>query len=324
MLLGLRDKWDSFSPRAKIVLSTLVLIAVFVVPVSLLFYHQTVYSAKITLTFAPKSATAKIGDMGAKFGDNDVKPGTYKVEISKKGFATYTQNVSVEAGKTVLVEAALESNDPSTTNWYQDHVEDYSIAQGIGDRRADREYAYMKDIFPIAQVLPIVNVGSTYRVDYGISPTETGKYAIFISYDTEVDKQEAIDAVKAKGYDLSNYEVIYTQNDPTPYGSVNISGVSAFSKRGLSAETVNTIQEALVQSFTSIQGEAVISIAVTSSASHTMSEDRQTDTYSATILINAKYDRKLTVVIRSGSMTVTVSGTDGSGPQTIYNGSIQN
>lgn len=320
MLSALRNKWDSLSQRGKIAVGAIVLFVIFILPAMLLFYRQSVYSAKITLTFAPKSADAKIGDMRASFGDNDVKPGTYKVEISKKGFATYTQTVTAEAGKTLLVEAALVSNDPSTADWYQTHTDDYTIAQGIGDRRADREYTYMTNTFPIAKDLPIVGVGSTYRVDYGISPTDSTKYAVLISYDTEADKQDALTAIRTKGYTLSDYEVVYSQNSPIVLDGISVTGMSAFSKRGLSAETVNTIQEALVASLRTIEGQTVTRMATSGTVTHLMSDDNLTDTYGTTLSLNGSYTRSLQVVVHEGRMTITVSNADGSGSSVIYTG----
>ena len=62
------------------------------------FIYKSIYSSTINLYFAPKSADVKIGNGGGNFGDNFVKPGTYTVVISKQGFSTYTQEVTVKSG----------------------------------------------------------------------------------------------------------------------------------------------------------------------------------------------------------------------------------
>jgi FlaG/FlaF family flagellin (archaellin) len=284
-LNSLRQRWDTLTPRARGIIIVAFIALLFIALPLILYSQNLIYSGTINLKFAPKSATAKIGTSSAQFGDNKVHPGTYTVTISKQGFATYTEKVTVNNGQTVSVATALVSNDPSTADWYQTHTDDYSIAQDIGDDAADQAHVTMKKEFPIAQVLPIVGLYSTYRVDYGKSPTKTGKYAVYISYQTEADKQKAIQVVKDKGYELSEYEVVYTQDAPSGQG-VTIEGLSSFSEKGLSGDAVASLQDALETHYTNYQGKADHTLIFGDAATHTISDDKTTATYINTLTID--------------------------------------
>lgn len=323
MRTGLRDKWDTLSPRAKMLVTTGAIAAAILVPIIYSYIHSTIYSAKITLTFAPKSSSARIGTLSAHFGNNDVKPGTYDVVISKQGFETYKETVTVKKGDAIVVEAALESNDPSTANWYNDHPEDYTIAQGIGDRRADNSARRMKAEFPIVDILPIVGLYSAYRVDYGPSPTKKDGYALFITYQTAKDKQRAIDAVAEKGYDVDEYEVIYEQEASGTYGSVSISGSGNLLARGLSGGAVVLIEESLSEHYAVYENTSITSITISDDVTHGTSEDTLTDTYTASLTLNDEYTRKLEVIIKNGDYLVVRTGAaDGTAMSTIFEGSL--
>jgi|GEM_PF-1453093 len=316
-----REWWDGLTPRMKKTVFFGSIFVIFILPALFFSVKKSIYSATITLTYAPKSSDVKIGSTQGVFGDNDVQPGTYKVVISKKGFDTYTEEVTVTYGQKVSVEAALVSNDPSTANWYQTHTEDYTIAQGITDRKADKQYANMIETFPIAKDLPIVGLYSAYRVDYGVSPTEQGKLAVYITSQTEAYKQQAIAAVQAKGYDLANYEVVYKQSEPTMYGTTGVTGLAALSEKGLSSDAVDVITRALAEHFATYQNEEITSIAITSEPTHAISDDRSVDTYASSLTLNGKYEQRLVVTLRDyNHLVIQVSSPSGSDPSTIFDG----
>jgi len=316
-----REWWDGLTPKMKKIVFFGVLFAIFVIPALFFTIRRSIYSATIVLTYAPKSSVVKIGSMNGTFGDNEVQPGTYKIVISKQGFDTYTEDVTVAFGQKVSVEAALNSNDASTANWYQTHTEDYTIAQGIGDRKADKQYASMMETFPIAKDLPIVGLYSSYRVDYGISPTKKGKFAVFITSQTEDYKKQAIAAVQAKGYDLAKYEVVYEQSKPTQYGTTDVTGLVAFSEKGLSSDSIDIITRVLAEHYVTYQNEAITSIAVTGAATHVTSDDKTVDTYSSPVTLNGKYEQRLVVTLRDyNRLIIQVGSPSGSDMTTISDG----
>lgn len=271
--------------------------------------YRSMYSATINLYFAPKSATVKIGSGGGVFGDNYVKPGTYKVVISKKGFTTYTKEVTVKSGEKVTINAALTSTSAETADWYSTHTEDYTIAQNIGDTKADAEMdAFVKD-FPIVKVLPIVGMYESYRVDYGPSPTKSGKFAVFVSYQSDAAKQQAIDAVTAKGYDLAKYEVIYELSAPTS-GSTTFVNTVSLTSRGLTGDVLKKVQDLLSARYPGT------TVTFADGAKHSIQNDGASHIYSVNMTVGGSTQLLTITVNAMTDIQVVVGG------QTIYTGSI--
>jgi hypothetical protein len=321
MRFELSNRWDALAPRTKLRIILGGIVAAIVIPTTWVIIYKSIYSATITLTFAPKSASVTIGGRGARFGENAMKPGTYEVVISKQGFATYKETVSVKRGETASVEFALNSNDASTANWYEEHPDDYAIAQGISDRAADRASKRLRENFPIATILPIVGMYSSYRVDYGLSPTKKNSYAVYISYNSDTSMQQAIDAVEAKGYDLAKYEVVYEQTTSGEYGDITLRGFTTFTEKGLSSDTVDLIMRKIADHFTTYNTETVVTISVEDEVVHVMSDDKLTDTYITNILLNEQYTKKVTVAVTDyDHVSVQVSDTNGSSVEMVYDG----
>jgi hypothetical protein len=273
------------------------------------FIYKSIYSSTINLYFAPKSADVKIGNGGGNFGDNFVKPGTYTVVISKQGFSTYTQEVTVKSGETVTVNAALTSTSSQTADWYDKNAEDYTIAQNVGDRRADQEMNdFVKD-FPIVKALPIVGMYESYRVDYGPSPTKTGKFAVFISYQSDAAKQQAIDAVKAKGYNLSDYEVVYDSSALTS-GATTFTNTVSLSNRGLSKKVLSKVQDLLAARYPST------TVAFADDSKHIIENEGATHIYTVSFGVSGANHALRVTVTSITTVDVTVDG------QSIYSGAV--
>lgn len=295
--------------RRRIVTLIIVFFGLAIAIVVGIFVYRSINSATINLYFSPKSADVKIGSSGGSFGDNYVRPGTYTVVVSKKGFSTYTEEVTVKSGETVTVNAALTSTSSETADWYTTHTEDYSIAQNIGDRQADKEMDTFVAGFPIVKVLPIVGMYESYRVDYGPSPTKPGKFAVFISYQSDQAKQQAQDAVKAKGYDLSKYEVIYDFSAPTS-GATSFANTVSLTSKGLGNSVLSKIQDQLSAKYPST------TITFADGAKHYVENDGATHVYTVGFVVNGATE---SLDVRVDSMTtvqITVSG------KVIYSGSI--
>ena len=126
------DFWHKIPRPARELIITL-LIGILTFWVGWTIYYYSTYSAVISLSFTPSSATATLNNLPAKSGDNRVKPGDYDVKIAMDGFTTYTTKVSVKTNETKLVYVALESNSADTANYYSDNPDEAMKREGIGD-----------------------------------------------------------------------------------------------------------------------------------------------------------------------------------------------
>lgn len=318
---NLVQAWKNVEPRNQLIIFCMIASLLFIVLPLLLFTGSMVYSATISLTYAPKDAVVKIGDSTGKFGDNKVLPGTYKVTITMQGFDSFERSVTVKRGETVTIEAVLQSNDPSTANWYRDNISDYTIAQTIGDTEADRSYMKMVTQYPIVKALPIDGLYGTYEVNYGPSPSNKEKYAVFISYQSDADKRAAEDAVAKAGFRLSDYEVIYKQTIPKSVNGVVITDTARLSARGISASRVEVIVNSLTKYFSAGQSFKVDTISIGNNLTHVISEDKLTDTYVVDIYLNSTQERQMIITVTDyNNVTIQVGMPSGASRITIYTG----
>ena len=303
------------TPRKKLILAASAFIGLSVLLAAYATYRAFVYTATIEIKFAPESAKVTLNGNGASAGKNQVAPGKYQVRIVREGFAEYTTEVEAKKGETTLVQAVLDSNDPSTANWYQQNTSDYGIAQSIGDGIADRQYDEIVKKLPIFKDLPMNGLYGSYEVFYEIANNSRG-YELVISYQTEASKQEAIHQIKTKGYKLEDYDVVYRAKTIT-VNNVVISGSIALSNAGYDKTVVDLITDNLTRTYITYADEKVTSVEFLDDLTQTIHDNDDTSTISFTF--NNQYTRRLTIH-RSGqdSYAITVSAPDGSESTSIY------
>ena len=304
------------TPRRKLTLIVAGFIGLSLLLIAYATYRTLVYSATIDITFAPRSAAVTIDGKGAAAGKNAVIPGKHQIVITREGFAEYKTEVEAIKGETVLVEAILESNDLSTANWYSKNLDDYELAQGIGDGAADRYYDEQLKKMPILKDLPINGLYGSYQVSAQTTDSDSD-YTLLIRYTSETAKEEAIKAIEEKGYNLKDYKVTYTQITTT-VNNIALPGIVILSERGLDKTIVDTVAYRLTRTYTKYNGETVVSIEFADDLRHVISNDTNTDTYTIVLTINDEYKRRLKITRGpSGPPAITVSAPDGSGERSI-------
>jgi len=194
--------------RNLIILGIIVVFGALCAIVGYSFWHSTTYSATVSLTYTPVSATATLDGSPIQSGNTKVKPGTHTITIKKDGFATQSSSIVATKDQTNTVNVVLVSNSPSTADWYLNNPADQTINEAIGADTAAAAADQLQATFPVSSILPLT--GPSYSVDYGASPDKNGQFAIFITYYTVAGKQDALNAIQSLGYNPSDYEVIYT------------------------------------------------------------------------------------------------------------------
>lgn len=170
-----------------------------------------IYSAKITLEFAPKSSVATLNGRRVRAGTIRVRPGAMNIRVEKDGFETQSKTFTAEGSHNTYVGIALLSNDPSTADWYDNNPEDNIILQAIyGTNYTDAAETGTKSL-PLIERLPYFGAGYEYQIDYGIDPDESKKdtETIFITVYKPGGKEAALDWIRREGYDVSKLKIIY-------------------------------------------------------------------------------------------------------------------
>jgi hypothetical protein len=224
-----REKLRAFlePTSTRIVLVVILVILFLVLPIALGVYNSR-FSASVKLIVAPSDAKIKIGEKVARPGDTvRLEPGDYTVIITRTGFFSYAEEVTLAEGDEKAVFTALESSDESTANWYLEHPEDDSIAAGVVSEKVNQESEEYVKKYPIASALPIFE--DFYRIDYGLCKATDDEFCIFITALAGARSTAANRLMGLSGYDPAEYHIEYQQY-VNPFGSVsaspNGSGVS--------------------------------------------------------------------------------------------------
>jgi hypothetical protein len=172
-------------------------------------------TATLDVQVAPSGASAQLNGKGIGSGKNKVKPGTYKLTASMKGFATDSVSVDIKKDETKIAGLVLKSNSPETATWYQDHPKDALLAEGITGRKSDQRSNQLVASNPLLAKLPFIGPGFSYRIDYGASQKGSSQPAIYIRSQSEAAKNEALAWITNQGYNLSSMEIIYINESPS-------------------------------------------------------------------------------------------------------------
>lgn len=201
------------APRTKSILLLLVLSITSVIAVIMLnFIRNKPLTAAINAEATPSDATITLNSKSAHQGKNKVKPGSYKIVFTRNGFTAVSREISVQKDETRYVGAALVPSSSEFVNWYVEHPEDAKIAEAISSREFDQIGKNQTEDTPLIKSLPFVQ--PSFRIDYGISQKVTNdpsKFAIYIAYITDADREAALKWIRDKGVDPSTLEIIFQQ-----------------------------------------------------------------------------------------------------------------
>jgi hypothetical protein len=175
-------------------------------------------SAMLNIVVAPESSTIKVGNLTFKNGEHKIEPGKYNVIISKDGFVSYEETFTVKKGETKQIQVALAQSDGGIA-WYANHPDDDAIFTAIGDREYEVLAKKAREKYPVIQYIPytkraVGGMGTEWKIDGQWSSDGRLDY-IFVTANSCVDsvtaiyKQEALNYLRSKDIDLSDYVIKY-------------------------------------------------------------------------------------------------------------------
>lgn len=181
-----------------------------------LFRKSDMSGAFLTVEVAPSGSKIKINGNSAKEGKTEVRHGDVSVEVSRKGFKSVTQSIALEEGDDRYVGIALQSDDSTTSDWYETHEKDKAKAEGISSRVFDDSSENDVEKYPLIKQLPRIGSGNSYRVDYGTSENnnQNGPPRIFITSPSPRGRQVALSWIKTSGWDVSDYKIVFINKEP--------------------------------------------------------------------------------------------------------------
>ena len=209
--------------KAKRIIAGSVIAVAAILLVSLIYiildYKRT---AKLDILVAPLSAEILVDGEKYENGVYEFEPGEVRVMISKEGFIAKEMNVELKANETVKLYTYLMPVDGSL-DWYLNHEEDQMILNSIGDAKANEDSKIYKMDNPIVEVLPIIYANydenwnyTEFRVDGGEFDECDEDFCLKITDTTGGNYDFALSLVREKGFEPSDYEIIYEYKPIVP------------------------------------------------------------------------------------------------------------
>lgn len=169
-------------------------------------------TAILTIEFAPMSSNMTINGQDSKAGKRKYIPGKYEIVVSKTGFTSKKETVTITKGSPQYVGIVLESSSKDTQDWFSTHPKDEKLAEKITSLNFDQQSEKAATI-PIVDKLPFVGPGELYRIDF-TSLSATNRAIITISYKDEDSKADALSWITNQGFKVADYDIVYKLIQP--------------------------------------------------------------------------------------------------------------
>ena len=157
------------------------------------------YDKTATLDYylAPSTGTITLNQQNLQpEGKIKLKPGTYKLEITKSGFTSFSTNIELKPNQTTYLYKALEP-DSTNSNYYQNHPDEASRAQHIADSEADLERKKYTDSDPIFKVTPYSSYQNGFSI---IAEKQENTSKILLKIDLLTCSDDQIQKLKDAAY----------------------------------------------------------------------------------------------------------------------------
>lgn len=190
---------------------SLVIIGVILIVASIVAY-TLIPRATLLMSVAPEELVVTINgkDRNVKTGDSlSVKPGDITIKLSREGFETVTEKITIKDGEKIeILKALVPTNNEARA--LLETEKSQAIIQRITNSTMQRDTDELLKKYPLLSELPINDKFYTITsCPSKLFPGNTKVLAICVNlYDMEA-QQSAYEDVKNRGYDLDTYETYY-------------------------------------------------------------------------------------------------------------------
>ena len=156
------------------------------------------------ISVVPSSSQITINGEKTSNGTKYLKPGTYKISVSKDGFETNNQTaiITSEKDQNVIAASLLPQSDEAK-KWANEHGDDYTKNEIYGSIQANSNGKFFASKNPITEKLPFedpyFNIGYVANTDQSIKltiSTPSPRYRFF-----------AIEQIRKWGYDPTDFTI---------------------------------------------------------------------------------------------------------------------
>lgn len=177
---------------------------------------------ELDIQVLPDDATVYIDKERVESGKNYVEPGTYIVRASMDGFED--DSVTVEVLDEPVVAALLPTPVSDEAIEWANDPENALARESLGGLRANIRGETIRENNPLINVLPHVDVGGPFVIDYGYYGDEgTTETYIDIARSTPDGRKRALSWIEDKGYSVVDLDIRFSDY-MSPLSEDNIVG----------------------------------------------------------------------------------------------------
>ena len=165
--------------------------------------------AKIDIKVIPEDSSVTMDGLPIKQGGSYIKPGTHKFIARKSGFDDAVLSASVQKKETRDIILLPNPASTEAKQWLAAHPDTQRQREALESANVALVQKYLKDHYPILAHLPLDTIH--YTIDYGKSqkyPYDPTKIALYVTAVPQF-RDMALQWIKFRGYDPSNFEIVY-------------------------------------------------------------------------------------------------------------------
>ncbi|HET6746704.1 MAG TPA: PEGA domain-containing protein [Candidatus Saccharimonadales bacterium] len=202
--------------RHRILIISLLVIAVIVIPVFYFVYTSIERAGKtqVTLIALPEDASLTIDGKPTGPGTLYLKPGSYTIKGEKNGFTTYEHREVIENdNRTITV--VLNPVSDEAKKWTQQNQTKYLEIEGKAGLAANQEGEAFRKENPIVNDLPYSNY--LYTIGYQNDNSDPSGNSIIVTIDAPSGyRNAAVRQIRALGYDPATLKIEF-RNYESPF-----------------------------------------------------------------------------------------------------------
>ncbi len=164
----------------------------------------------------PDDAVVLINDQIVRSGSKIyLKAGDYQYEVSRDGFVSESRKITItDSSSSPSLIVQLQAETEAANEWLKNNQKKVREFESFAGNAAVNKGIAVKNKNPIVKELPISNM--LFKIGYKNDPADPSEETVIVTIRaTEQYRQDAINYLIKKGYDLSIYKFeFYDMEDP--------------------------------------------------------------------------------------------------------------
>lgn len=187
-----------------------IIIAIAVLILSIVAYniylaHSRSGKIAVKVTLLPGDAKITVNDKEIGGGTQYLDEGTYKVIVSKEGFKTSTETITITPDYN-YIQTALTAESGDAKKWELSHTKDIKEFEADVATASQTSGEAFKTKYPITKLLPVNEL--VYKIGYTTTPDKSA-LTLTIHAITPQQRQAALQQIRDWGYDPTDYKITF-------------------------------------------------------------------------------------------------------------------